>query len=139
MQAKKMLKHRNGTLFEDLAYIDSSTGEVLTQENYNKKQKVSPTRSMNKMLKNADDNTIIGIHNHPTSSVPSYADLATADIRKYKYGIVACHDGTIYKYAITGELNQPMAEAALDMMARSGYSKDIAKYFTDAGVEMEVL
>ena len=37
--------------------------------------------------------TIIAIHNHPGSSVPSLSDIIVAQERKYGYGIVACHDG----------------------------------------------
>lgn len=137
-QARKMLRHRSGTWYEDLAFVDTKSNTTMVRDDFNSKKKVSPSRKMNKMLKDADDYTIIGIHNHPGSNVPSYEDFAAASARKYKYGIVACHNGTIYKYTITGRLNRPMAEAALDLLSKSGYSSDTSKLFKDAGVELEV-
>lgn len=138
-KAKEMLRHRTGTEYEDLAYVDSKTGKSIINKSYNVKRKAKPNRPMNKMLKDADNGTIIGVHNHPGSNVPSYSDFSAAAQRNYKYGLVVCHNGTIYKYQIIGELNRPMAEAALDFLSVSGYSSDIAKHFINAGVELEVL
>ncbi len=138
-KSKEMLRHRSGTEYEDIAYIDSKTGKSLINKSYSVKRKAKPNRPMNKMLKAADDYTIIGIHNHPNSGVPSFSDFQVAQQRKYKYGIATCHDGTIYKYTIVGELNPPMAETALDFLSTSDYSKDIKQMFLDAGVELEVL
>lgn len=138
-KSKEMLRHRTGTEYEDLAFVDSKTSKSIINKDYNVKQKAKPNRPMNKMLKDADDGTIIGIHNHPGSNVPSYSDLEAAVKRNYKYGLAVCHDGTIYKYTVVGELNRPIAEANLDILSTRGYSKDIAKSFIDAGIEMEVL
>jgi proteasome lid subunit RPN8/RPN11 len=148
-EARTMLRHRSGSKYEDLAFINSSTGETLTQTNCKTAGKVSPTRNMKKMIKNADENTIIGIHNHPTSSVPSIDDLEAAVQMKYKYGIVACHDGTVYKYNVVGELNSPKADGGLDKLQRAKYIEDEAEraaavkkavtILKDSGVEMEVL
>lgn len=137
-QARKMLRHRSGTWYEDLAFVDTKSNTVMARTDFNSKKKVNPSRKMLKMLKEADDYTIIGIHNHPGSGVPSYGDLYAAYQRKYKYGVVVCHNGTIYKYTIIGEPNQPIAENALDLLEENGYSTDIGKMFNDAGVELEV-
>lgn len=138
-KSKEMLRHRSGTEYEDIAYIDSKTGKSIINKSYNVKRKAKPNRPMNKMLKAADDYTIIGIHNHPNSGVPSFSDFQVAQQRKYKYGIATCHNGMIYKYKIIGELNPPIAETALDFLSTSDYSKDIKQMFLDAGVELEVL
>ena len=137
-QARKMLRHRSGTWYEDLAFVDTKSNTVMARTDFNSKKKVNPSRKMLKMLKEADDYTIIGIHNHPGSGVPSYGDLYAAYQRKYKYGVVVCHNGTIYKYTIIEEPNQPIAENALDLLEENGYSTDIGKMFNDAGVELEV-
>lgn len=138
-EAKAMLRHRSGTEYEDLSFVDSKSGNSMTRSDYNERGRVIPSRAMNKMLKKAEDYTIIGLHNHPNSAVPSYSDFAAAAKRKYKYGLVACHDGKIYKYSVIGELNRPIAENALDLLSESGYSNDIGKMFNDAGIELEVL
>ena len=145
--AKEMLKHRSGTLYEDLAFIDTSTGKVLKQTNSLLKEKVKPTKAMLKMVKDTDG-TIIGVHNHPNSSVPSLDDLITSVERKYKYGIAACHDGTVYKYHVSGELNEPLADGGLDLLQRVQYIEDeqeraemlerALSVLKDSNVEMEV-
>lgn len=147
--AKKMLRHRSGTDYEDLAYIDSKTGNTMVRDNYNVKKQVIPSRAMKKMVKDADDYTIIAVHNHPTSSVPSLSDLMSARDKKYKYGIAAGHDGTIYKYAVPGSLNEPMADGGLDLLERVKYIEDEEERSSlleralgtlkESGVEMEVL
>ena len=147
--AKKMLRHRSGTEYEDLAYIDSKTGSCMVRDNYNVKKQVLPSRAMKKMVNGADDYTIISVHNHPTSSAPSLSDLCSARDKKYKYGIAAGHNGTIYKYAVHGDLNEPMADGGLDMLDRVKYIEDEGErtklldralsVLKDSGVEMEVL
>lgn len=147
--ARRMLRHRSGTEYEDLAYIDSKTGSFMVRDDYNVKKKVIPSRAMKKMVKSADDYTIIAVHNHPTSSVPSLSDLLSARDKKYKYGIIAGHDGTIYKYAVPGALNEPMADGGLDLLERVKYISDEEERSTlleralgtlkESGVEMEVL
>ena len=98
--AKGMLHHRTGTKYEDLAFIDSKTGKGIINKSFDKERHASPNRKMIDMLNGAEPNTIIAIHNHPGSSVPSLADLLVCGRRKYKYGLVVCHDGKIYKYAV---------------------------------------
>ncbi len=147
--AKKMLRHRSGTEYEDLAFIDSRTGAVMFRDDYNKTKTVIPSRSMKKMIKQADDYTIIAIHNHPTSSVPSLADLTSAKEKRYKYGIVVGHDGSIYKYAVSQDFNKAIADGGLDMLERVKYTNDEEKrskmldralsILSESGVEMEVL
>ena len=77
------------------------------------------------------------------SSVPSWADIKVAADRKYKYGLIAAHDGTIFKYRITGEINRLYYDSAVAKLDRLGYTNDSLKEFCsvvcDAGVEMEVL
>ncbi|MCI8793643.1 MAG: hypothetical protein HFG38_12790 [Eubacterium sp.] len=109
----KIYKHRSGTDNEDLYFINSSTGSVRTSTRGTEPGTCAPTKPMKKMLANAEEGTIIGIHNHPRNSAPSVPDIMAAARRKYKYGIVACHDGTLYKYKVTGKVNEMMAESLL--------------------------
>ena len=56
---------------------------------------------------------------------------------------MACHDGTLYKYSVTGEVNKPMAESLLAIYEKREYSKIDGKILSqmkkDAGIEMEVI
>lgn len=122
--ARDFVKHRSGTKGEDLAFIASETGTTKVNKKGVTEQACSPTKEMMKMLENAKPYTIIGLHNHPESMPPSIDDIIVAVQRKYKYGIVAGHDGTIYRYTITkrsielSDLNLPEISAALNKMAR---------------------
>ena len=144
-----MLRHRSGTEYEDLAFINSKTGAVMVRDDYIVARQVNPSRAMKKMVKDADEYTIIAIHNHPGSSVSSLSDIMVAQERKYKYGIVACHDGSIYKYGVSGEINKAMANGGLDLLERVKYNcneeersilmKKALSTLKDSGVNMEVL
>ena len=137
--ALDMLDHRSGTKYEDLAFVNSKTGDAKINKNYDKENTASPSKSMKKMLRDADENTIIAIHNHPGSSAPSYSDLLVCKNRKYKYGLVVCHDGTIYQYSVDNrKFNRPIASAALDLLQKDGYTKEVKKQLKDAGVSLEV-
>lgn len=62
----EMLRHRSGTKFEDLAFIDSRTGKSLAQNSYHQ-----PAKAMKQRLLDRKPYSVIAIHNHPSGSVPS--------------------------------------------------------------------
>ena len=137
--ALDMLDHRSGTKYEDLAFVDSKTGKARINKNYDKENTASPSKSMKKMLRDAEPHSIIAIHNHPGSSAPSYSDIMACKDRKYKYGLVVCHDGTIYKYAVDDKkFNTPIAFSALERLAEKGYTERTKKMLGDAGITLEV-
>ena len=137
--ALDMLDHRSGTKYEDLAFVDSKTGDAKINKNYDKENTASPSDSMKKMLGDAEPHSIIAIHNHPGSSAPSYSDIMACKDRKYKYGLVACHDGTIYKYSVDDKkFNTPIAISALERLAEKGYTERAKKMLKDAGITLEV-
>ncbi len=136
--SKRMLEHRSGSRYEDLAFIDSVTGKSIVNENYNAESKAKPNKAMQKMVKDADYGTIIAIHNHPGSSVPSLADLMVCVNRGYLFGLVACHDGKIYKYSIDKDRFNPVnARFALDRLETRGYDKEVETWLKQAGVYLE--
>lgn len=137
--AKDMLYHRSGTKYEDIAFIDSKTGRSIINKNFDKESTVSPNKRMKAMLKELEPYTIIAVHNHPGSSPPSYSDIMACKDRKYKYGLVVCHDGTIYKYAVDDKkFNTPIAFSALERLAEKGYTERTKKMLGDAGITWEV-
>lgn len=139
-RAKEMLTHRSGTKFEDLAFIDSNSGKSLINKAFDKENTAKPNEKMVKMLKDAKPYTIIGIHNHPGNTVPSIPDIKACIERKYKCGVVLCHNGKIYKYTVNGDkFNEIIAASALDRLEKTGYNTRVKKIFSDAGIEMEVL
>ncbi len=142
----KIYKHRDGSDMEDLYFIDSSTGSIRTSTRGSEPGTCAPTKPMKKMLANAEERTIIGIHNHPRNSAPSISDIMVAAKRKYKYGIVACHDGTLYKYSVAGAddtVNIPMTQHLLDIYESGEYieidKERLSQMHKDAGFDMEVI
>lgn len=113
-QAREMLTHRSGTKYEDLTFIDTLTGNSLSRSDYDVENEVIPSLKMRRMVTNAEPHTIIAIHNHPGSSVPSITDLTSAFEKQYKYGLIACHNGTLMRYEVTGEVNSVIVNFLLD-------------------------
>lgn len=137
---KEILKHRSGTKYEDLAFVNSITGKMAINKDFNRENLAKMNKPLKDMLESAEAYTIIGIHNHPSSSVPSIADIAACVKRKYKFGIVACHDGKIYKYAQNeNRYNESIVYLALAKLERHGYNEDVRKTFEEAGIDFEVL
>lgn len=139
-QVVAILNHRNGTLFEDLVFINSKTGETLVSNQMNLKQAIRPTKKMNKLLKRSEPNTVIAIHNHPESSLPSLSDIGLAYARKYKYGLVVGHNGIVYKYKNNNELGHQHFKTVLDKALKKRYTtNEIIKHAAEQGIILEVL
>lgn len=122
-QVKAILTHRSGGDFEDLSFIDSITGKFRIRTDYNVKKECIPSKRMMQMVRATKPYTIIAIHNHPDSFLPSLSDIRSAWKKKYKYGIIACHNGNIYKYRVTGEYDDIKVNFALDRLNRAIYNK----------------
>lgn len=139
-EARTSLWHRSGTIFEDLTYISIDSGDVRSQRNYNVERQCIPTDKMILMIANGKPRSIIGFHNHPENSLPSKNDLVNA--QRYAYGVVFCHDGTIYKYTVSDDANIRKADELLDsMQGRLAKGKDVTSIFdmlNDVGVKLEV-
>lgn len=121
-KAKSMLTHRSGTKFEDLIFIDTKTGKYLSRTDYNVENEVLPSNKMKAMVRNSEPYTIVAIHNHSGNTVPSMADLHTAYKNKYKYGLIACHNGTLMRYEVTGEYNSLIVDSLLDRVNKALYN-----------------
>lgn len=123
-EVKKMLTHRSGGYFEDLSFVDSMTGKFLTRSDYNKERQCIPSKAMKRMVEKSKQNTIIAIHNHPSSMVPSMDDIMCVWERKQKYGVIACHNGNVYKYQVSGEFDYNEVNFLLDRLNREIYNNN---------------
>lgn len=152
----EILRHRTGTRWEDLAYIDSVNHTSLINKSFNwysRKQKKSMCQAnaeMKKMVADADERTIISVHNHPSNSSPSYADIVAAYQKKYKYGLVIGHKGNIYKYSVRDDAkilgyNKVTIENRLDKLQEAIYNNDSRlkeksiRVLAEYGVDVEVI
>ena len=148
---KQIAEHRDGTYYEDLAYINTETGKLMINKDFDYYDPVGdvsmckPNKPMNKMLENARERTIIGIHNHPKSGVPSENDIRVAHERKYKYGIVFGHNGRVFKYTVSEEFKRESDyEFWLANLEKNLYTEiednvnNALKRLRDFGIDMEV-
>lgn len=145
-KAREMLAHRSGTKFEDMTFINTATGEALTRTDYEVENQVLPSKRMRRMVSEAEPHTVIAIHNHPGSSVPSITDLETAYEKRYKYGLIACHNGYVMRYRALGDFNEVIVDHLLDKANKCLYNnsgvtarlEEILDLLKAENVELEV-
>lgn len=143
-RTKEILEHRSGTEYEDLIFIDSGSGKIEINKNPNDKLTCEPNEKMKKMLADSKEFNIIAVHNHPYGSPPSMGDIRALIKRKYKYGIIAGHNGHIYKYKAKNTYNSANVKIYIDRLSRQYYNneedKEIVKTLEElkkAGVTIE--
>lgn len=128
--SRDILNHRDGTLYEDLVFIDTISNKVLVSKFYEEDRLSQPTKSMVKLIKAVPRNTIIAIHNHPESSPPSPADLNNCYTKGYKYGLVVCHNGDVWKYKTNKMLDEALYNAIYRKHESTGFS-DMNKFIKE--------
>ena len=104
--SRRMLRHRSGTAYEDLYAYDLTDGRRLGSVTNSKvRQGVEPTPKMTKRVSEAvgSGHEVAMLHNHPASSIPSAADVLSVKRTGARFGVVACHDGSLYVYEIVGD------------------------------------
>lgn len=94
--SKRILNHRDGSIFEDLYIVDLKTGKTITYTTQDTEQGVKRTGKLEKIL-NRNNKEYVIIHNHPHSGNFSDSDLNTL-FNSNSIGkiIAAGHDGTLY-------------------------------------------
>lgn len=98
--AKEILKHRDGTLLEDLYLLYFDTGKIVYKNNLSSDaQRITYTKKMQQLLSDKPDR-LVAIHNHPQGMPPSASDINTAAKNKYKRNVVVEHDGRVFVYEV---------------------------------------
>ena len=111
-KAKEMLKHRSGTLYEDMYWIDGDTGKIIAREiNSETEQQVIYSNATKKSVVSYKGGNLIAIHNHPSSMPPSMADFNSCFRGNYNCGYVVCHNGKLYGY----RSDQPVSESLYNL------------------------
>ena len=80
--AKKALKHRSGTVFEDMYWIDSDTGEIILSVTDSEEERAIVYTDKIRNIVGKNEN-IITLHTHPSSMPPSLSDLNSCYRNKY--------------------------------------------------------
>lgn len=124
--AKSALKHRSGTVYEDMYWIDSETGSIIASEiNSATQQEIVYSEATKKLVSSYEKGKIVTIHTHPNSMPPSVADFNSCFRNGYKQGYVACHDGKVFAYTSEQEVSEEL------------YSLYISSYISEGSSEYE--
>lgn len=106
-KAKEALKHRSGTVLEDMYWFDSVTGNVVSDElNSQTERRIVYSKKTAAIVNSYDKNTLITLHTHPSSMPPSAGDLNACYRNGYMCGYIACHDGKVFGYTAKEEINE---------------------------------
>ena len=123
-KAKEMLKHRSGTLFEDMYWIDGDTGKIIAREiNSETERGIFYSDSTKKAVTTHKNNNLIAIHNHPGSMPPSAADLNSCHRNGYNVGYVVCHNGQLFGYKSDENINPRLYDIYIKRFINDGNSE----------------
>lgn len=113
-----------GTDTESLLILDAETGnEIIRKVGKKDGLGVELTKDEIEYVRNYKGKKI-SIHNHPTNLYPTGSDFVSAGYRKYDFGIVATHDGKVYKYSVGDTpVRSQTIDAKIDKYTRKVYNK----------------
>lgn len=120
--SKKALKHRSGTVFEDMYWIDGNTGKIILSVTDSSEERaiVYTDKIRNAIIGN--DN-IITIHTHPSSMPPSASDLNSSFTNGYTKGFVACHNGRVFGYTSNELFSEKLNGMYIQKFINQGYDE----------------
>ena len=125
--AKQALIHRSGTRFEDMFWIDKTTGKVVGKIlDSTIEEKIVYNKGIIKLVKDQMGN-LITLHTHPGSLPPSIADLNTGRLCNYVLGVVACHNGKVYIYKSQQDVPQMLYSLYIANYLGNGYNEEEAQ------------
>lgn len=125
-KAKEMLRHRSGTMFEDMYWIDGDTGKIISSSlNEQSTERIVYTPALKKALYGRTN--LITMHTHPQSMPPSVEDFNSAFAHNYRSSLVICHDGTIYAYESKQEIQPSLQKLYIEEYIESGYTEKEAQ------------
>ena len=144
-KAKDILSHRNNTYFEDMYLFDSNGNVVGAQTHSDTIQEVVYNKSLNDAIKKHSPKSLISLHNHPESKPPSGADLCSCGRRKYKKGVICCHNGDIFIYQSGNKpFTAKLFDDTVDKYKKRGYNevgayeRALQQFSKDYGIKWEV-
>lgn len=120
--AKKALKHRRGTAFEDMYWIDGETGRVMLSVTDSADERtITYTDRIKKCIQT--NNNVVTIHTHPSSMPPSIEDFNSCANNGYAKCFVACHNGILYGYHSNEMINPKLYNLYIQKYMNGGFSE----------------
>lgn len=136
--AVAILTHRQRTDGED-SYIFNLSGKVINKtfgRPNNLEVGVSKER-VQELLGKYGRGNLIGLHNHPTNIPPTGSDFMAAGYRGYRFGIIICHNGNLYKYKIEKPFQKHVFDKNVEKYMSPPYNLDVEKAFDKVVSELE--
>lgn len=125
--AKQMLKHRAGTLYEDMYWLDPDTAEIKAQElNGFIEEQIDYSKNTMDMVDTTKG--LLTIHSHPNSFPPSAGDFNSNFLHGYILGIICCHDGKIFVYNANELIDEELYAAYVKKYKLEGKSEFDAQW-----------
>ena len=133
-KARDILKHRDGTDYEDFYLIDMQNGEVKASqtkveympnvEEELKHNRVWYNKEIKREIKNNPPKTFITIHNHSHNMPPSGGDFKGAFNNNYYAGITIGYNGDIYYYKVgKKKFTEKMYDLTVAKYRNRGYNE----------------
>lgn len=119
--AKQALKHRSGTVLEDMYWIDETGKIILSVTDSTDERAIIYTDKIQNIVKNNEN--MITLHTHPSSMPPSASDFNSCFYNNYKMGFVACHDGKLFAYTASEAVNERIYNMYIERYVKSHYSE----------------
>jgi hypothetical protein len=121
-KVKEVLNHRSGTKYEDMYWIDGTTGEIVASAlNEQMERGIQYTDTILDAI--SGKTNLIAFHNHPSSMPPSIADFNSMLAHGYEVAFIVCHDGKIIQYVSKEEVNERLYLLYIQEYVNYGYSE----------------
>lgn len=118
--AKNMLKHRSGTLFEDMYWIDIESKMIVASETNQKAEcRVQYSGATVKAIKKHKN--LLVLHTHPYSMPPSIRDFNSNINNGYQISLVCCHDGRVFMYQSKRRVVEFLYKGTVAKYKKMGY------------------
>lgn len=120
--SKTALKHRSGTEYEDMYWLDSESGRIVFSIlDSEEKRAIIYSEKIKQSISNRTN--LLTLHTHPSSMPPSASDLNSCCENKYKMGFVACHNGRIFGYTSNELINERIYDMYIQNFIKNGYEE----------------
>lgn len=136
--AVAILTHRQRTDGED-SYIFNLSGKVINKAfgRPNNLEVGVPKERVQELLEKYGRGNLIGLHNHPTNIPPTGSDFMAAGYRGYRFGLIICHNGNLYKYKIEKPFQKHVFDKNVEKYISPPYNLGVEKAFDKVIGELE--
>lgn len=127
---KAAVTHQSGGYYEDLSLLRMDGSLYAQTSGRAENTTYYPEDLKSKVLKEKPY-SLVSVHNHGTNVPPSGADFGSSGEKRYAFGIVACNNGTVYKYSTRNA--RPFAsnfiDIKVDIYSKPPYNMGIIEAF----------